>query len=60
MNRALDELTNILAASGMDTVSINLLLGRFVEEEAFDYVEYMIECIRPDMEAFPEEPVYSA
>ncbi len=60
MNRALDELTDILAASGMDTDSIDLLLGRFLEEEAFDYVECMIECIRPDRGALAEKPAYKA
>ncbi len=60
MNRALDELTDILAASGMDTNSIDLLLGRFLEEEAFDYVECMIEYIRPDRGTLAEKPVYKA
>lgn len=60
MNRALDELTDILAASGMDTDSIDLLLGRFLEEEAFDYVECMIGCIRPDRGALAEKPAYKA
>jgi hypothetical protein len=60
MKCALDELTSILAASGMDTVGIDLLLGRFLEEEAFDYVEYMIECVRPDRDTFPEVPAYRA
>jgi len=60
MKCALDELTDILAASGMDTDSIDLLLGRFLEEEAFDYVECMIECIRPDRGALAEKPIYKA
>ena len=60
MNRALDELTDILAASGMDTDSIDLLLGRFLEEDAFDYVECMIECIRPDRDVLAGKPAYKA
>ena len=41
MDSALLELTEILLKSGMNRIEIDHLLARFLEEEAFDYVNYM-------------------
>ena len=41
MQTAMDELTNKLLLAGMDQNDIDHLLARFLEEEAYDYVEYM-------------------
>ncbi len=38
---ALDQLTSILSSAGLKDDDINMLLGRFLEEEAEDYVECM-------------------
>ena len=38
---ALDQLTSILSSAGLRDDDINMLLGRFLEEEAEDYVECM-------------------
>lgn len=38
---ALEQLTAFLSSAGMKDDDINMLLGRFLEEEAEDYVECM-------------------
>ena len=60
MDRALDQLIKILAAAGMNDDESNMLLGRFLEEEAFDYVECMVELTKPEKAMYADEPVYEA
>ena len=60
MDRALDKLIKILASAGMNDDEFNMLLGRFLEEEAFDYVECMIELTKSEKTMFADEPVYEA
>ena len=43
MRSALTELTQILESSGMNRKETDHLLARFLQEEAFDYVEYIEE-----------------
>ena len=38
---ALEQLSSILSSTGMSDDDINMLLGKFLEEEAEDYVECM-------------------
>ena len=60
MDRAFDKLIKILATAGMNDDESNMLLGKFLEEEAFDYVECMIELTKPEMPVLSDEPVYKA
>ncbi|MBR0137052.1 MAG: hypothetical protein IJM15_01410 [Erysipelotrichaceae bacterium] len=60
MDRALDKLIKILAAAGMNDDESNTLLGRFLEEEAFGYVECMIELTKPEKALFADELAYEA
>ena len=41
MERALDIIIEKLKSTAMDETEINHLLARFLEEEAFDYVDYI-------------------
>ena len=41
MESAFEQLTRLLKSTGMDDKEIDHLLARFLEEEAFDYVEYI-------------------
>ena len=45
MELALETLTRKPKESGMDQTEIDHLLARFLEEEAFDYVDYMNGCL---------------
>lgn len=45
MKPALIIINDILLESGMDQVEIDHLMARFLEEEAFDYVECINEFI---------------
>ena len=45
MKPALIIINDKLLESGMDQVEIDHLMARFLEEEAFDYVECIKECI---------------
>ena len=45
MELALETLTRKLKESGMDQKEIDHLLARFLEEEAFDYVNYINGCL---------------
>ncbi len=38
---AMDILTDRLASTGMTEIEIDHLLARFLQEEAFDYVDYI-------------------
>ena len=49
MKDALEELTDLLKTARMNDSEINMLLGRFLEEEAYDYVECM-ELIKEKMQ----------
>lgn len=60
MDRAFDVLTNTLVKAGMNKDEINLLLGRFLEEEAFDYLKCMIECLQRDEFDSMKKPTYEA
>ena len=60
MDCAFDKLVEILASAGMSNDESGVLLGRFLEEEAFDYVECMIELARQENTAFANEPIYKA
>ena len=54
MESALMQLTRILRSTGMDDKEIDHLLGRFLQEEAFEYVDYINECLE---NSEPEEIV---
>ena len=41
MKNALDIISKKLKSTGMDDTEINHLLAKFLEEEAFQYVEYV-------------------
>ena len=41
MKSALEELSDKLSLIGMSDQEINMLLGRFLQEEAYDYIECM-------------------
>ena len=43
MRRALTTIASILEDSGMSRKEADQLLARFLQEEAFDYVEYIEE-----------------
>ena len=45
MKFALETLTEKLKATGMNQYEINYLLAKFLEEEAFDYVDYIYSCL---------------
>ena len=51
MEYALETLTSILLSAGMSGNEADHLLARFLEEEAFDYVD----CIRSELD---EDAVY--
>lgn len=38
---SLEQLSSVLSSTGMSDDDINMLLGKFLEEEAEDYVECM-------------------
>lgn len=41
METAMDILTDRLISAGMTEVEVDHLLARFLQEEAFDYVDYI-------------------
>ena len=49
---AMDILTEKLLSTGMNITEINHLLARFLQEEAFDYVDY----IRSHLEELSDQP----
>ncbi len=55
MKSALDELFELLSSIGLEDAEINMLLGRFLEEEAHSYVE----CMRMIKEKLQEDRKYS-
>ncbi len=55
MKSALDELFELLSSIGLEDTEINMLLGRFLEEEAHSYVE----CMRMIKEKLQEDRKYS-
>lgn len=48
MRPALTTIAEILESSGLSRKETDQLLARFLQEEAFDYVEYIKEEIRSD------------
>ena len=45
MESAFKQLIRILKSTGMEGKEIDQLLGRFLQEEAFDYVDYINEAL---------------
>ena len=45
MELALETITRKLKETGMDQTEIDHLLARFLEEEAFDYIDYINGCL---------------
>lgn len=41
MESAMETITRILLSTGMSQSEVDHLLAKFLEEEAFEYVEYM-------------------
>ena len=48
MRLALTTIAHILESTGMNRIETNQLLARFLQEEAFDYVE----CMKDDFEEY--------
>ena len=59
MKDAFTVITEILESIGMNKVEINHLLARFLEEELFDYVDFMETEIRKEMAEDKKTHLYS-
>ncbi len=59
MDYALDVITEKLISTGMSRTEADHLLARFLEEEAFDYVEYMKLHLEEDQNQPVSENLYS-
>ncbi len=40
MESAMEQITRLLRSTGMDSKEVEMLIARFLEEEAYDYVEF--------------------
>ncbi len=49
METAMDILTDRLVSTGMTEIEVDHLLARFLQEEAFDYVEYVESYLKEDL-----------
>ena len=59
MDYALDIITEKLVSTGMTKTEAEQLLARFLEEEAFDYVEYMKLHLEEDQNQPISQNLYS-
>ena len=56
MQTAMDKITELLKTTGMDDKEIDHLLGQFLQEEAFTFVEYVAKSLSEINEKAEEIP----